>query len=136
MTDAAPAVLPLRQHDPLPPLGLPAPERAAWRLLLSADAATATEAARLLAATAEARPRLSRWLLLRGEAELAPSEAYTLRADLDGTLADLLGALADASGRRAAMWVLVEPRGTVQAVACGLTDAAVAEVLAPLRPAG
>lgn len=136
MTDTAPAVLPLRQHDPLPPLGLPEPERAAWRLLLSADAADAAEAGRLLATTYEAHPRLSRWLLLRGEAEPASSEAYASRADVDGSLADLLGALADGAGRRAAMWVLVEPRGTVQAVACGLTDAAVAAVLAPLQPAG
>ncbi|MEY3015503.1 MAG: hypothetical protein RIT45_4238 [Pseudomonadota bacterium] len=130
-----PAVLPLRQHDPLPPLGMRTPERAQWRLLLSVDAADLAQTRDALDALRVAQPSLGVVLLPRGdgaEAITDVAEAEIL-VDPEGRLADRLGALADSQGRRAALWVLVEPRGTVQASAAGLT--AWEAATAPLRKA-
>jgi len=132
-TAEPPPVLHLRRGDPLPPL----PQQAstlslapgAWTLLVSLDAADLPGARAVADVALRDRRGVEVAFLVRGAGTAVEPPCH---ADPGAAAADRLGALADASGARAAVLVLVEPRQTVQASVVGCDAAAFSAVLAPL----
>ena len=133
--DVAPAVLHLRRGDPLPQL----PQMDAtptlalapgtWTLLVSVDEAAAASARAAADAALGDRRGINLAILVRGAGDAVEPPYY---CDTAKSAADRLGALADASGARAALLVLVEPRQTVQASVVGCDAAAFSAVLAAM----
>ena len=129
LASPAPAVLHLRRGDPLPPLPGLALGPGQWTLLLSLDAVDVSAAFAAVDELCAELRGVTVALLVRGATTAA---AALCVPDALGIAADRLGALADVTGARAAIVVLVEPRGTVQASIVGCDTAALRAALSAL----